>query len=174
MLADPRKIPYLLVWKHEQDGAVKEAVRIAPYDEIEGLGGLDWTYAVEVKRHDGTRVFLRTWLRRMPGNQGRFLLVRCPYCSALRRGLYGWEARGPYTNSARNCDWKCRPCAGLRYSSEGGALWIRGRGAIARMFEAALGPCHSPRPELWLPYVITSLDDPHLDEIIGANCTALR
>lgn len=36
MLADPRKIPYLLVWKREQDGAVKEAVRIAPHDETEG------------------------------------------------------------------------------------------------------------------------------------------
>jgi hypothetical protein len=33
-------------------------------------------------------------------------------------------------------------------------------------------PCpdmRHPRPEPWLPYVFTSIDDPHLDEIIGAQ-----
>ena len=44
----------------------------------------------------------------------------------------------------------------LRYSSEGGALLCRGRGTLARMFEAAFGPCRSPRPDLWFPYVFTS------------------
>lgn len=165
MLSDPRRIPYLLVWNDEQDDAVKEAVRIARHNEMEGLGGLDWTDAVEVKRYDGTRVFLRTWLRRMPRNQGRFLLLRCPYCSALRRGLYGWEARGPYTSSARNCDWKCRSCAALRYASEGGALTFSARGSLGRMF----GGCRGERPEPWLPHVFTSIDDPALDEIVRQN-----
>lgn len=38
ILNDPRKIPYLLVWKSRSDGTVQEAVRIAPHNEIEGLG----------------------------------------------------------------------------------------------------------------------------------------
>jgi hypothetical protein len=47
----------------------------------------------------------------------------------------------------------------LRFASEGGAVIHRGRGAIARWFEAALGPCRSNRPESWLPYVFTSTEE---------------
>jgi hypothetical protein len=32
-LNDPRKIPYLLVWKDARDGEIKEAVRLARYVE---------------------------------------------------------------------------------------------------------------------------------------------
>ena len=40
MLDDPRKIPYLLIWKSRSDGTVKEAARIAPYCEAAGRVGL--------------------------------------------------------------------------------------------------------------------------------------
>jgi hypothetical protein len=44
----------------------------------------------------------------------------------------------------------------MSYASEGGALVSRGRGAIARLFEQALGPVRSPRPEPWEPLVFAS------------------
>lgn len=161
VLSDPRRIPYLLVWRSRPDGAVRETVRIVPHNENAGLGGLDWTNAVEIKRHDGTRNFIRTWLRRTPRNGGGVLLLRCPCCQVLRRALYGWEVDrcGRYTTSARTCSWQCRACAGLRYASEGGALVSRGRGALARMFELAFGPCRHSRPEPWLPEVFTSPEE---------------
>jgi hypothetical protein len=88
MLEDPRKIPYLLVWKSPLNGTVQEAARIAPHKEMEGLGGLDWSGTVEIKRHDGTRNFICTVLRLLPRNGGRARLLICPYCQIPRRGLY--------------------------------------------------------------------------------------
>ena len=56
------------------------------------------------------------------------------------------------TNGGRFCvlraDWQCRACAKLRYSSEGGYL---------RPGFRAFG--NLPRPNLWLPYVLTSPRD---------------
>jgi hypothetical protein len=50
-----------------------------------------------------------------------------------------------------------RRCAELRYASEGGylhpGLLLRGFGNL-------------PRPECWLPYVFTSIDDPCIDEVL--------
>ncbi len=40
----------------------------------------------------------------------------------------------------------------LRYSSEGGALLIRG-GRLSRLLRMEVPDMSSPRPELWLPYV---------------------
>ena len=74
---------------------------------------------------------------------------------AINHGLDG-SLGGQYTSSAVPCCWQCRRCAGLRYASEGGALLIRGRGALARILTAAFGPGHSPRPEPWYPYVFKS------------------
>lgn len=159
VLDDPRKIPNLFVWKSHSDGIVQEAVRIASNKEIEGLGGLDWTSAVEVKRHDGTRNFIRTLLRPLPRNGGRVRLLICPYCNIARQALYGWEPGGRYTTSAQRCPWRCRKCAGLRYSSEGGALVLRSRWAFARLIEQRFNRCRSPRPEPWLPYVFTSPEE---------------
>jgi hypothetical protein len=158
MLDDPRKIPYLLVWKSASDGTVQEAARVAPYNESEGLGGLDWTGAVEIKRHDGTRNFIRTVLRPQPRNGRRVRLLICPYCKVPRRALYGWEPSGQFTNSVTRSMWQCRACARLRYASEGGTLVSRGRSAIARLFEQRFGLLHSPRPEPWLPYAFESID----------------
>jgi excisionase family DNA binding protein len=61
-----------------------------------------------------------------------------------------------FENAPSQSAWECRRCAGLRYSSEGGALNFRTRGASAdlRALTAFLGPAR--RPEPWLPYVFTS------------------
>jgi hypothetical protein len=155
MLDDPRKIPYLLVWRSRSDGTVQEAVRVAPYTAPDGLGGLDWAGAVEIKRPDGTRNYIRTVARPLPRNGGRVRLLVCPYCQAPRWALYGWEPGGQYTNSSRRSQWQCRSCAGLRYASEGGALVGRSRNPLIRMLDA-LGPSRWPRPEPWLPEILTS------------------
>lgn len=159
MLDDPRKIPYLLVWKSRSDGTVQEAVRVAPHKEIEAVGGLDWTDAVEIKRHDGTRNFIRTLLRALPRNGGRVRFLICPYCQISRRGLYGWEPGGRFTTSVVCSTWGCRKCNALRYESEGGALVHRGRGAIAQLLELYGGALRSERTEPWYPYVFTSPEE---------------
>jgi hypothetical protein len=156
MLDDTRKIPYLLIWKSRSDSTVKEAVRIAPYYEA---AGPDWTGAFEIKRHDGTRDFIRTLLRTLPRSRGRVRLLICPYCSIPRRGLYGWEPGGRFTNSVVRSTWGCRKCNLLRYASEGGALVHHDRGALASLFESFCGPICSDRPEPWLPYVFTSPEE---------------
>lgn len=155
VLSDPRNIPYLLAWRSERGGEVKEAVRVIRLDPPPYLPEGD---SIEVKRTDGTVCHLRVLKRRLPRNAGSDVLLACPRCCSLRRALYGWEAGGPYTNSARTSLWQCRTCAGLRYSSEGGALVLRSRWAFARLIEQRFGRCQSPRPEPWLPYVFTSLD----------------
>lgn len=156
MLGDPRRIPYLLIWESRSDGGVQEAVRIAPYRESPGLGGLDWSGAIEIKRSDGTRNVIRTIMRGLPRNGGRVRLLICPYCQTPRRGLYSWEPGGQYTSSVVRSDWACRRCNRLRYASEGGALVLRSRGAFFRLIEMQFGQSRSPRPEPWYPYVFTN------------------
>lgn len=166
VLNDPRKIPYLLVWRSSQDGLIKEAVRIIRLGPPPYLPEAD---SIEVKRTDGSVCHLRVLKRSLPRNAGYDVLLACPRCCSLRRALYGWEAGGRFTNSAQTSSWKCRGCAGLRYSSEGGALIHQSRWAFARLIEQQFGPCQSPRPESWLPHVFTSIDDPRLDEIVRLN-----
>jgi hypothetical protein len=152
---DPRKIPYLLVWKNERTGEVQEAVRVnrcvpqRPGDDE----------LVEVKRISGTLLRVHFAWRRMPRNGGRNLLLFCWHCGKLRTSLYGWEAFGPYTTSARISDWQCRSCAGLRYASEGGALVLRSRGSWFRRLEMEYGTTRSQRPEPWYPYVFSNPAD---------------
>ena len=171
VLDDPRKIPYLLVWRSRSDGTAREAVRVARYSEPPGPFRMDWTGWVEAKRPDGARSLIRTIVRPLPRNGGKSRLLVCPNCQIPGRSLFGWEVDywGRYTTSARTCPWRCRGCAGLRYESEGGGLVHRGRGAIARLFETYGGPLRSPRTEPWLPYVFTSIDDPRLDETMCQN-----
>ena len=158
VLDDPRKIPYLLVWRSRSDGTARDAVRIASYSEPPGSLLIDWTGWVEVRRTDGTRSLIRTVTRMLPRNGGKTRLLICPYCNLPRRALYGREADhwGRYSTSARICSWQCRACAELRYESEGGGLVHRDRGALFRMFGAVYGPCRSERTEPWYPYVFTS------------------
>ena len=73
-LNDPRKIPYLLVWKDERDGEIKEAVRLAHFTAC-GREGNDYA---ELKRTDGTITFLRIVWRALPRNGGRALFCSVP------------------------------------------------------------------------------------------------
>jgi hypothetical protein len=153
VLDDPRKIPYLLIWKDDSDSQIKEAVRLLPYSEPNGL---DWTGWIEVKRADGTRNMIRTVEHPVPKTGGKTRLLVCPVCHEPRRALYGWEPGGPYTTSVQRSGWQCRSCARLRYASEGGALLIRpGRGIIGDLFRP-FGVWRSDRPQPWYPYVFTS------------------
>jgi len=162
-LDDPRKIPYLLVWKRESDGRVMEAVRLRCH--------VDPTRDyVELKRTDGSQTSLRiVWLM-LPRNGGRALFLFCPYCNTPRRFVYGWEwdCFSGWSNRVRQVFWCCRACNRLRYSSEGGALVSWG-GPISRLLRMPFPDMRHRRPEPWLPYVFTSIDDPRLDEILGFN-----
>jgi hypothetical protein len=144
VLDDPRKIPYLLIWKDASDGQVKEAVRLIACSESSG-----W---IEVKRTDGTRTMIRTLEHPLLKTGGKTCLLVSPVCNEPRRALYGWEPGGQWTTSVRRSGWQCRSCAGLRYASEGGALLIRDRGIIRRL----LGVGRSDRPQPWYPYVFYS------------------
>jgi hypothetical protein len=144
VLDDPQQIPYLLVWKGRSSDTIQETVWVAPCDEIG---------TIEIRRGDRASEFIRTILRPLPRNSGSCRLLICPLCQMPRRGLYGWEPGGRFTSSVVRSPWSCRACNGLRYASEGGALVIRGRGAIARMFEASFGRSRSERPEPWLPHI---------------------
>jgi hypothetical protein len=149
VLDDPRKIPYLLIWKKSEDCTVREVVRVSAYCEPRSQDVASWA---EIKRPDGTRDLIRTLLKPLPRNGGKARLLICPHCQIPRRGLYGWEQGGPHTTSVRRSSWGCRKCSFLRYASEGGALLIRPRGMLGLVF----GTGYSPRPESWLPYVFTS------------------
>jgi hypothetical protein len=149
VLHDPREIPYLLVWQDEGDGQIKETVRVSRFSEP---WPCDWTGWVEIKRGDGTRTLVRTLERALPRNGGKTLLLACPDCAKLCRGIYGWVPGGQYTTSVYRSHWKCRRCAGLRYASEGGALFVRSRGIIGFLF----GVRHSDRPISRYPLVFSS------------------
>ena len=153
---DPRHIPYLLVWQGHRDGNVKEAVRVARYIPQTKLPEAE---AVEIKRTDGSKVPIYLVWRRLP-HGGRSLLLRCWRCQKPSRALYGYKIGddGRYYKAVL-ADWECRRCAGLRYSSEGGALLIRSGRLLARLFGQALPTVSSPRPEPWYPYVFSSPDD---------------
>ncbi len=150
VLHDPRRIPYLLIWKSPSDGEVKEAVRVFNLGKTPYLPEAD---SIEVKRTDGSVVHLRVFKRSLPRNVGNYLLLACSSCCSLRRALYGWEPGGKYTSSALRSQWQCRTCAGLRYASEGGALVFRSRCAIVRPL-TALWP--SQRADPWYPYVFSA------------------
>lgn len=155
-LNDPRRIPYLLVWKDARDGEVKEAVRLARYVEPINSSGTD-NY-VELKRTDGSATVLRIVWRMLPRNGGRALLLLCRYCDTPRRHVYGWEwdSFSGWSNRVRRTDWCCRSCNRLRYSSEGGYLRPSGLGRLGQLGVMLRAFGNLPRPELWLPHVFTS------------------
>jgi hypothetical protein len=149
-LNDPRRISYLLVWKDARDGQIKEAVRLARY--VDPHDSRAESNHVELKRPDGSTTILRVVWRMLPRNGGRALFLLCPYCDTPRRHVYGWEwdSFSGWSNRVRTISWRCRSCARLRYSSEGGFLRPRIR-------FRAFG--NLPRPESWLPYVFTSTEE---------------
>jgi hypothetical protein len=156
MLGDPRRIPYLLIWRSEYDGEIKEAVRVIRLGPPPYLPEAD---EIEVKRTDGSVFHIRVLKRPMPRNGGQVILLACPCCCVLRHALYGWRPGGQFTTSAVTSNWQCRRCAELRYASEGGALISVGRGAISRLLNINFGPLRSDRPEPWYPYVFSSPSD---------------
>jgi hypothetical protein len=179
VLDDPRRIPYLLVWRRERDEEAKDAIRVAQcgdpgpfYGNSREFFRVRGTFFrcswVTVMRPNGRGDILRAIWRPLPKNDAYDLLLVCPGCDIPSRYLYGWEAAGRFTNSAEASRWQCRSCARLRYSSEGGALVLRG-GPISRLLRHPYPDLSSPRPESWLPYVFTSIDDPRLDEILHQN-----
>ena len=153
---DPRRIPYLLVWKSDRGGEVKAAVRVARFVPKTNLPEAD---SVEIRRADGSAVPIELEWQWQP-NGGRSLLLRCSRCQMPCRALYGAKVGtdGRFY-VARRADWECRTCCTLRYSSEGGALVIRSRWAITRRIVQSLSCCRSPRPEPWLPYIFSSPRD---------------
>ncbi len=154
VLDDPRKIPYLLVWKSPRDGEIKDAVSVARSIPQTGLPEAP---SVVIKRIDGSIVPVYLAWRWQP-HGGRSLLLRCWRCQKPCRALYGARVgdNGRFY-VARLADWECRRCAGLRYSSEGRGLLIGSPRILSRLLGRDIGPTYSPRPEPWLPLVFSSL-----------------
>ena len=87
-LNDPRRIPYLLVWKEDRhDGKIMEAVRLAHFTAC----GREANDYVELKRTDESTTVLRIVWRTLPSNGGRALFLLCSSCETPRRHVYGWE-----------------------------------------------------------------------------------
>jgi hypothetical protein len=146
-LDDPRNTPYLLVWKRERDGEIRDVVRLGHYFDSHGncVNSL-----IELKRTDGSATDLRIIWRTLPRNGGRALFLVCNNCVKPRRFIYGseWSTSSGSPRIVRRTSWRCRECCQLRYTSEGGFL------RPSKVFRA-FG--NYDRPELWLPYVFTSL-----------------
>ena len=146
-LNDPRRIPYLLIWKDDRhDGQIKEAVRLARYVDPHDPRSND--NHVELKRTDGSATVLRIVWRMLPRNGGRVLLLVCSYCNTPRRHVYGWEwdSFSGWSNRVRSINWRCRLCARLRYSSEGGYLRPTGLGRMGRLGVMLRAYGNLPRP----------------------------
>jgi len=144
---DPRDIPYVLTWRGRQDGIKKEEVRIYRNPPGCTLPGTDSVEIVPIYSSN-VQIFIE-WRRQPHG--GRSLLLRCSRCERPSRALYGVKVGddGRYY-VARRANWECRQCAGLRYSSEGGALVMRG-GVLSRLLRRPFPDVSSPRPQPWLP-----------------------
>lgn len=138
-----------------RDGLVKEAVHVARFIPQTRLQEAD---SILVQRAGGSTVPVYLAWRCQP-HGGRSLLLRCWQCQKPSRALYGVRVGndGRYY-VARPADWECRRCAGLRFSSEGGALLIRGGRLMTRYFGHPWPTVASPRPERWLPFMFSSLN----------------
>ena len=157
-LADPRQIPYLLIWARRSIPNARESKRLfLGFEPKEAVRLARTSFSgeslwVQVERWDGTRIELRVTEHLLPRHGGKDLLLVCNRCQRSRRVLYGREAvkHGRYMKPA---DWLCRACAGLSYASEGSALIYRTRWVPAR---ALSGLRFWTRPEPWEPFIFTS------------------
>jgi hypothetical protein len=142
-LSDPRRVPYLLIWKHRWSGLIKEVVRLALPLPTSQILKKDW---IEAKRGDGIDVLIS--LSQRP--KGSFLI--CNSCQEDRRALYAWKVNQGLHNVSP-VGWHCRVCAGLSYASEGGALVIRRLLPQLKPYRKLL---RKPRPGPWEPLVFAS------------------
>ena len=125
---------------------------------------------VELKRTDGSTTVLRIVWRMLPRNGGRALFMSCPHCETPRRFVFGceWDSFSGWSNSVRQISWRCRSCARLRSSSEGGYL-RPAYGRLERLGVMLRSLGNLPRPVRWFPYVFTSIDDSTLAEMVRQN-----
>jgi hypothetical protein len=154
-VADPRRIPYLLIWTRRAVpidsnstyehlfGEPREAVRLKP------SGSPEWA---DIERWDGTQISLRLVQRPLPRRGGNTTLLICNRCDRACRTVYGREAV-KHAWYVRRGDWLCRQCSHLSYASEGEALIYRTRSHVTR---ALAGLRLYDRPEHWEPFVFTS------------------
>jgi hypothetical protein len=154
VLDDPRQVPYLIIWKEESSGKLREAARVAACAEVDRE--IDWARCLEIKRADGSKNWILTAERPLPRNGGSALLVICPRCQGHRRALYPWKLNPAKRHAVFTSSWQCRSCAGLRYASEGGALVFHSRTDLGRLIEAIEGPSRGLRPVPWYPYVFAN------------------
>src|ERR1035437_932400 len=79
VLDDPRQLPYLLIWKEEGSDKLREAARVASCNEPYSwkTNRADW---VDIKRANGSQVWILTIERQMPRNRGKSRVVLCPSC----------------------------------------------------------------------------------------------
>jgi hypothetical protein len=122
------------------------------------LGAKEYFTLYESVRPRSATVLRIVW-RMLPRNGGRSLFLLCPYCNTPRCHVYGWEwdSISGWSNRVRSISWRCRSCARLRYSSEGGYLRPTGLGRLGQLGVMLAAYGNLPRPESWLPYVFTSL-----------------
>jgi len=159
VLDDPRKVPYLMVWKNDRwNGEVILAARVASHSEA-AASDTDLTSVVEVKRPDGTRNWIWTIERPLPRHGGKARHFVCPRCQHPRRALYDWKLNPSKPHAVFASTWQCRSCAQLRYASEGGALVVHPRTELGRLIEAVEGTSRSLRPDPWYPYVFANPKD---------------
>lgn len=140
-LTDPRRVPYLLMWRHPHKGVLMEVVRLASaYPEHDRVK-TDWA---KVKRGDGSKVSIR-----LSKTANKPTLI-CNSCQKPHIALYAWEINERDRNVSR-AEWPCRACAGLSYASEGRALFIPPVFRVLKPFRRLLR-----RPEPWEPLVFAS------------------
>lgn len=153
MLDDPRRIPYLFLWRIDGrpvSGVPEnvETVRVAalPGGPPPVRLGEEWVSITRPVQQVGCVHALQLVRRALPRNGGEDVLLLCPnpYCGKPSRYLYAWQV---IVSSIVSRPWRCRTCAGLRYQSEGTY--------IPRGWRTLGG---YPRPESWDPYVFSSLE----------------
>lgn len=145
VLDDPRKIPYLFLWRRDDRGEIVEAVRVAvsPGGHPPVRPGEEWVSVTRPPRTVGYVHALRVLRRTLPRHGGEALSLVCPGCNRPRLYLYAWEVSGSRVVPR---PWHCRTCSGLRYQSEGTYNRFPDWGGY-------------PRPDTWDPYVFSSLEE---------------
>ena len=142
-LSDPRRVPYLLIWRGRWSAKLMEVARLASPYPTQDWFKIGW---VEVKRADGSKVSIR-----LTQVAYKSMLI-CNSCQKPRCALYGWEINKGVHNVSP-AGWPCRVCAGLSYASEGGALIIRHLLPQLRPVSHLL---RRPNPGRWEPLVFAS------------------